>query len=67
MQRLPQRETLTTETTGNGRYALGAVHELVRQDRRYADIRLVSSTVQRWIDAVTVLNFTGATPPRFVM
>lgn len=60
-------QTLTTDTTGSGSYALGQVHELVRQDRRYADIRMVTGTVQRWINAVTALNFPAAEPPLFVM
>jgi phage gp29-like protein len=60
-------QTLTTDAASSGSYALGQVHELVRQDRRLADIRIVSDTMQRWINAMTALNFPAAEPPQFVM
>jgi phage gp29-like protein len=60
-------QTLTSDTgkDGGGSYALGKVHEQVRQDKRNADIRLVSKTVQRIIN--TLCKYSGWQPFEYVM
>lgn len=69
MQRLILGQTLTSDTGqgGGGSYALGQVHNEVRMDRRNADIRLVTQTMQQLVDYLWAVNsFTGAVP-EFVM
>lgn len=61
-------QTLTSDVGKNGSYAAAKVHDLVRLDKRNADIRMVSATVQALIDAHVALNFgEGAESPQFVM
>lgn len=60
-------QTLTTETHSTGSYATAKVHELVRQDRRMADIRMITPSVQWLVNAIVRWNFPGAEPPTFVM
>ena len=64
-------QTLTTDTSssrGGGSYAAAKVHDLVRMDKRNADIRMITPTVQMIIDALVKLNFgVGAKAPKFVM
>ena len=67
IQKVILGQTLTTDVDGKGSYAAAKVHDQVREDRRQSDLRLVTDTVQRIIDALTVLNFPAAESPRFVM
>lgn len=67
MQRMILGQTLTSDTTGTGSYALGKVHNDVRIDRRNADIRMVSRTVQTLIGYLWRLNRFSGDPPEFVM
>lgn len=69
IQRLILGQTLTSDTgsDGGGSYALGQVHNEVRMDRRNADIRMVSRTVQTLIDHLWRLNGFPNDPPTFVM
>lgn len=60
-------QTLTSDVDGGGSYAAAKVHAEVRDDRRMADVRMVTPTVQRLVDALTALNFPAAEPPAFVM
>lgn len=71
IQKVILGQTLTSDAGGSsgksGSYALGQVHNDVRQDRRDADVRLVVKTVQRMVSVLWELNgFPGETP-RFVM
>lgn len=71
IQKMILGQTLTTDSGGSsgqsGSYALGKVHNEVRQDRRDADIRMVRTTVQRMIDVLWALNRFAGNPPTFVM
>jgi phage gp29-like protein len=61
-------QTLTTDVDSKGSYAAAKVHDLVRLDKRNADIRMISTTVQAIIDAHVALNFgEGTERPQFVM
>lgn len=67
IQRLILGQTLTSQVDGKGSYAAAQVHNEVRDDKRRADIRLVSRTVQRLIDALWSLNRLPGEPPAFVL
>jgi hypothetical protein len=57
-------QTLTSDTQGVGSQALGRVHDEVRKDRVEADKRLVRGTLQKLVNALTMLNFPGAVAPQ---
>lgn len=65
IQKVVLGQTLTTDTQGVGSQALGNVHDLVRKDRRAADLRMIARTVQQAVNALTALNFPAADPPVF--
>jgi phage gp29-like protein len=66
IQRLILGQTLTSGTDGgSGNRALGQVHNEVRNEKRRADIRLVTGAAQRVLDALAALN--AFAPPHFVM
>ncbi len=67
IQRLILGQTLTSGTDGgSGNRALGDVHNEVRQEKKRADVLLISKTMQRVVDTLCALN--GITePPKFVM
>lgn len=67
IQKVVLGQTLTTDVSSSGSQALGKVHDGVRDDRRVSDCLLVTRTVQAKINALTRLNFSGATPPVFIM
>lgn len=58
-------QTLTSDVGSSGSFAAAKVHDSVRQDKRNADIRLVTQTAQRLIDTLCSLN--GWQAPLFVM
>lgn len=58
-------QTLTSDVGSTGSFAAAKVHDSVREDKRNADIRLVSRTVQTLIDTLCSLN--GWQSPKFVM
>jgi phage gp29-like protein len=63
IQRLILGQTLTSNVGDAGSYAAAKVHNEVRNDKRRADIRLVTKAAQRLVDALWWLNgFTGAAP-----
>lgn len=68
-QKLILGQTLTTDTSaqGGGARALGEVHNEVRDDKRRADIRLITPTFQRIVTALWALNGFAGEPPRFVI
>lgn len=67
IQRVMLGQTLTSDNTNGGSNALGKVHNEVRDDRRRADLRMVSGTVQRLVDTMWSLNSFPGKAPRFVM
>lgn len=67
IQKLILGQTLTTDASSGGSFAAAKVADGVRTDRRNADLRLVSSTVQRLVNALWEFNARSGTPPKFVM
>ena len=67
IQKLILGQTLTSDVAGSGSYAAAQVHNEVRQDKRNADLRLVSGTVQRLVEALWALNALPGPAPRFVL
>jgi phage gp29-like protein len=56
IQKLILGQTLTSDVGDSGSYAAAKVHDQVRQDKRHADIRLVTPTIQRLLDTLCELN-----------
>jgi len=68
IQKVILGQTLTTDVGKNGSYAAAQVHNLVREDRKTADIKVVSKTLQHLVNALVDLNQPGiAERPVFVM
>ena len=67
IQKVILGQTLTTDVNGKGSFAAAKVHNEVREDRKLTDLRIITNTVQRMIDAVVALNFPAADPPKFIM
>lgn len=67
IQKLILGQTLTTDASSGGSYSAAKVADGVRTDRRNADLRLVSATVQRLVDALWQFNARAGEAPRFVM
>lgn len=67
IQKVVLGQTLTSDVQGGGSFAAAKVQDLVRADRKTADIRLVTQTVQCVINALVDLNFPGAKPPEFIL
>lgn len=67
IQKLILGQTLTSEVGDKGSYAAAQVHNEVRDDKRRADIRLVTGTVQHLCNALWSLNALPGVPPTFVM
>ena len=67
VQKVILGQTLTTDVGSTGSFAAAKVHNEVRDDRRRADVALVSGTVQHLIDALCRRNFPGQPVPQFVM
>lgn len=65
IQKVVLGQTLTSDVGDKGSFAAAKVHNEVRDDKRRADIRLVSATVQRLVNFLGRLN--GFDAPRFVM
>ena len=66
IQKVILGQTLTTDVDGRGSYAAAKVHDGVRLDRRDADLRLITPTMQRVVDALWALNRFPGAPPRFL-
>lgn len=60
-------QTLTSDVGSSGSFAAAKVHQSVLDDRRKADIRLVTETVQTLVNALHTLNEFSGEPPIFVM
>jgi phage gp29-like protein len=67
IQKLILGQTLTSQVDGQGSYAAAKVHNEVRDDKRRADIRLVTAIVQRLVEALWALNALPGDPPSFVL
>lgn len=67
IQKLILGQTLTSEVGDTGSYAAAQVHNEVRDDKRRADIRLVSGTVQTLCNALWALNGIPGEAPTFIM
>jgi phage gp29-like protein len=67
IQKVILGQTLTTDVQGGGSFAAAKVHNMVREDRLMADIRLITPTVQRVINALVALNWPGSPVPSFIM
>jgi phage gp29-like protein len=61
-------QTLTSDvgSGGSGSFALGKVHESVRQDKRLSDCRLLAGGGQWMVNALWAINRFPGEPPRFV-
>lgn len=67
IQKLILGQTLTSQMgSSGGSYAAAKVHNEVRTDKRNADIRMVSATIQGLVNTLCELNGWGE-PPQFVM
>lgn len=70
VQKVILGQTLTTDAGGSsgksGSFALGKVHNEVRHDRRNADLRLITRTIQHQVDALWTLNGFPGKAPKFV-
>ena len=67
IQKLILGQTLTTDASSGGSYSAAKIADTVRMDRRNADLRLVSLTVQRLLNALWEFNGRSGEVPRFVM
>lgn len=67
IQKLVLGQTLTSEVGDKGSYAAAQVHNEVRQDKKKADIRLVSGSVQRLVNSLWALNGLAGSAPEFIM
>jgi phage gp29-like protein len=68
IQKVILGQTLTSEmpASGGGSRAAAQVHDLVRQDKRNADIRTCHNAVQKIINTLWALNRFSGTAPTFV-
>lgn len=67
IQKLILGQTLTSDVGSSGSFAAARVHDQVRMDRKMADLRLVTNTIQRMVNAFWRLNRYAGEPPTFIM
>lgn len=65
IQKLILGQTLTSDVGSNGSYAVAAIHNEVRNDKRRADMRMVQRTGQQLVNNLAMIN--GMEPPKFIM
>ncbi len=65
IQKLILGQTLTSDVGANGSYAVAAIHNEVRNDKRRADIRMVKRAGQHLVNCLAYMNNFEA--PEFVM
>lgn len=65
IQKLILGQTLTSDVGANGSYAVAAIHNEVRNDKRRADMRMVQMAGQMLVNMLATVN--GFKPVRFVM
>jgi hypothetical protein len=68
IQKVILGQTLTSDTGagGVGSKALGDIHNEVRSDKTTADVELIKPTIQRYVNAIYLVNFPGQEPPNVV-
>ena len=67
IQKVILGQTLTSDVGSSGSFAAAKVHAGVLEDRKRADIRLVSKTIQTLVNSIHVLNGYAGEPPIFIM
>lgn len=67
IQKVLLGRAITSDLQKVGSNAAQKTDDRVREDRRDADVRMLTHTVQTLINALTRLNFQGSEPPTFVM
>jgi len=65
VQKLILGQTLTSDVGQNGSYAVAAIHNEVRNDKRRADLRMVQTAGQKLVNNLAAIN--GVEAPSFVM
>lgn len=60
-------QTLTSDVGKTGSFAAAKVHNDVREDKRRADIRVISEAGQHLVDNLWMLNGFAGAAPKFVM
>src|SRR5574343_1085591 len=65
IQKLILGQTLTSDVGANGSYAVAAIHNEVRNDKRRADMRMAQMAGQMLVNMLATVN--GFEPARFVM
>ena len=66
IQKLILGQTLTSDVGSNGSYAVAAIHNEVRNDKRRADMRMVQTTGQQLVNNLCLINGIKDVP-KFVM
>lgn len=67
-QRTILGQTLTSDVSSSGgSFAAAKVHDEVRKDKRDADVRMVTRSMQRLVDILWTENRFPGKPPEFVM
>lgn len=66
IQKLILGQTLTSDVGSNGSYAVAAIHNEVRNDKRRADMRMVQATGQQLVNNLCLINGIKDVP-KFVM
>lgn len=66
IQKLILGQTLTSDVGSNGSYAVAAIHNEVRNDKRRADMRMVQTTGQHLVNNLCLINGIKDVP-KFVM
>lgn len=67
IQRVILGQTLTSQVGDSGSYAAAKVHDGVRDDKRTSDIRVITGTFQRLVNAIWTLNNLSGIPPTVVL
>jgi hypothetical protein len=67
IQKMILGQTLTSDVGSSGSYAAAQIHNLVREDKKRADLRLVTGTMNRLINQLWRLNGWTDAAPTFVM
>lgn len=67
IQRVVLGQTLTSDVGKSGSYAAAKVHDDVREDKRRADVRLITGSLQALVNTLWALNGFPGVAPEFVM
>jgi hypothetical protein len=67
IEKLLLGQTLTSDAASNGgARAQAQVHNDVRLDKTVSDVKLITPTIQNYVDALVALNFPASRPVRYV-